>query len=230
AKKCQIILLKPTSMNAIYHHIQTIGQIFKQVEKAQKCISDIQTQLHLISEKVSEIPENKRKRVARLMGRDSLMTPGINSFQNEYIRAAGGIPHSIDKKGQIIPVTLAEWKNFNPQMIYGCGGDRYLEDTLFQKSGWKDVDAIKQGNIHYFPCELTCRASTQTAYFVTWLSATLYPELFQEKAKKIYPEKIFQTQDVDLSLSFVRTAKIAFSHVNDLVCKTLMIDFKHPQY
>ncbi|MBW2014863.1 MAG: hypothetical protein JRI69_13950 [Deltaproteobacteria bacterium] len=58
------------------------------------------------------------------MGRDPVMTPGDDSFQNEMIRAAGGIPPVLGKKGHIVVMTKEEWVRFNPQVIYACGGDR----------------------------------------------------------------------------------------------------------
>jgi len=226
---CQVVVFKSTTVQNIYHHLKLLGQILNCQDKAIDCISSIQNQLAFISKKIESIPEQKRKRVIRLMGNESIMTPGIDSFQNEFIRLAGGIPHSIHEKGHIIPVTLNDWKSFNPQVIYGCSGDRDVADHFFQRPGWKDVDAVKNASIYYFPCELTCRASTHSADFVTWLSAILYPELFEESKKQIRSEKIIRTKKVELPLSFVNQAKIAFGYVSDLECKSLIIDFKKPQ-
>lgn len=52
------------------------------------------------------------------MGRDKVTTPGDDSFQNEFIRAAGGIPPQLGKKGSVVDVTLDEWKRFNPLLIF----------------------------------------------------------------------------------------------------------------
>jgi ABC-type Fe3+-hydroxamate transport system substrate-binding protein len=101
------------------------------------------------------------------------MTPGDDAFQNEMIRAAGGIPPAFGKNGKTVPVTLAEWTAFNPEVIYGCGGDREAAERLLNRPGWKDVDAVKNGRIFYFPCDLTCRLSTRTGYFVSCLSSRI---------------------------------------------------------
>ncbi|GAH97673.1 unnamed protein product, partial [marine sediment metagenome] len=110
-----------------------------------------------------------------------VMVPGDDSFQNEMIRAAGGIPPVLGKKGNIVVVTREEWKRFNPQVIYGCGDDRGTAKKFFNLPGWKNVDAVKNGKIFYFPCDLTCRASTKTGYFVSWLSAKVYEDEFSRK-------------------------------------------------
>ena len=228
SRKCQTVVFAPASIKKSLANMQTLGQMFNCSEKAATSISNIQKQLDFIASKLSDIPLKNRKRVMRLMGHESVMTPGADSFQNEFIRLAGGIPPSFTKKGHIVPVRLDKWKEFNPQVLYGCGFDRELRKTVLQQPGWKDVDAIRNNRIHNFPCELTCRASTHSAYFITWLSATLYPELFQES--KVYPETIFRTKPLAVPLSYIQSAAIAFSHVNDLIGKTLLIDFHHPQF
>ena len=164
------------------------------------------------------------------MGRNQIMTPGEDSFQNEMIEAAGGIPPHLHKQGDIVPVTLEEWKTFNPQVIYGCGGDSETGNDFFTKAGWKDVEAVKNGRIYYFPCDLTCRAATNTGYFVSWLSATLYPEPFSIKADQILEEKIFKSRklDIDLDLDYIKNVCIAYSHIHDFINKTLIVEFDEP--
>jgi ABC-type Fe3+-hydroxamate transport system substrate-binding protein/adenosylcobinamide amidohydrolase len=228
SKKCQTIVLASSSINQTLSHIKILGQMFNCEEKATASISDMNKQLKFISNKISVIPLEKRKRVMRLMGRETLMTPGADSFQNEYIRLAGGIPPNFTNIGQIVSVDLDDWKAFNPQILYGCAFDLELGQTLLQKPGWKDVDAIKNNRIFAFPCELTCRASMHSAYFITWLSATLYPELFQKSNGS--SEKIFRTKPLTIPLSYIKSAGIVYSHVNDLMGKTLLIDFHQPQF
>jgi ABC-type Fe3+-hydroxamate transport system substrate-binding protein/adenosylcobinamide amidohydrolase len=228
SKKCQSIVFAPASIKKSLTHIKILGQIFNCSEKATKSISRIQKQLDFIASKVSDIPRKKRKRVMRLMGRERVMTPGSDSFQNEFIRLAGGIPPNFTKKGHIVSVSLDEWQNFNPQILYGCGFNQELGKTVLQQPGWKDVDAITNYQIHNFPCELTCRVSIHSAYFITWLSATLYPELFQKS--KLYPETVFKTKLLTIPLSDIKYSAIAYGHVNDLLCKTLLIDFHQPQF
>ena len=228
SKTCQTVVLAPDSITKTLAHIEILGQMFNCSEKAASCIAKIKMQLDLIANKVSRIPLDKRKRVMRLMGDEHVMTPGSDSFQNEFIRLAGGIPPNFTQKGQIVQVGLDAWKTFNPQVLYGCGFDLELGKTVLQQPGWKDVDAIKNYQFHSFPCELTCRASIHCAYFITWLSATLYPELFQES--KIYPETIFKTKPLTIPLPYIKHAGIACCHVNDLIGKTLLIDFHQTQY
>ena len=226
--KCKLINLETDSIADSYKNINLLGKIFNKEKKAAAIVDEIKNRLKVIEKKISKIPLSERKRVLRLMGRDPVMTPGDDSFQNEMIRAAGGIPPVFGKKGNIVVITKEEWIKFNPQVIYGCGGDRETAKKFFNRPGWKDVDAVKNGKIFYFPCDLTCRASTNTGYFVSWLSSVIYTDEFSKKENQVLEEKVFKSRRLDLNLDYIKDARILYSHIHDFQNKTLVINFKKP--
>jgi iron complex transport system substrate-binding protein len=144
------------------------------------------------------------------------------------IRAAGGITLALGKKGNIVVITREEWIRFDPQVIYGCGGDRETAGKFFNRPGWKDVDAVKNGRIFYFPCDLTCRASTNTGYFVSWLASRIYTDEFSKEEDQVLEEKVFKSRGLELDLDYIKEARISYSHIHDFLNKTLIIDFKEP--
>ncbi|MDL1967941.1 MAG: adenosylcobinamide amidohydrolase [Deltaproteobacteria bacterium] len=227
-EKCQLINLDAKSVFDIYRNINLLGKIFNRQKQAETLIKDIKNELQIVAGKVERIPESKRKRVVRLMGRDPVMTPGDDSFQNEYIRIAGGIPPKLDKNGNIVPVTREEWMRFNPQVIYGCGGDRETAEKFLDQPGWKDVDAVKNGKIFYFPCDLTCRASTSAGCFVSWLFARIYENEFSRKEVQIFKDHIVKSRHIDIDLDYIEDAHIVYSRIHDCVNKTLIVEFKSP--
>ncbi|MBW2615045.1 MAG: adenosylcobinamide amidohydrolase [Deltaproteobacteria bacterium] len=226
--RCRLINLETDSIADSYKNIRLLGRIFDKENEAREIIEKIKSELETIAKKVARIPQSKRKRVIRLMGRDPVMTPGDDSFQNEMIRAAGGIPPELGKKGNIVVITKEEWVRFNPQVIYGCGGDRETAKKFFNSPGWKDVDAVKNGRIFYFPCDLTCRASTNTGYFVSWLASRIYTDEFSKKEDQVLEEKIFKSRKLDLDFDYIKDVLISYSHIHDFLNKTLIIDFKGP--
>ena len=226
--KCMLINLETNSIADSYNNIRLLGKIFNKEKQAGKLVDEITTQLRIISDKVDKIPLSKRKRVLRLMGSDPVMTPGDDSFQNEMIKAAGGIPPVLTKNGDIVGITKQEWMKFNPQVIYGCGDDRETAKRFFNRPGWKDVDAVKNRQIYYFPCDLTCRAATHTGYFVSWLSARIYKDEFSKKETHVLKEQVFKSRGLDLDFDYIKHARISYSHIHDFLNKTLIIDFKSP--
>jgi adenosylcobinamide amidohydrolase len=156
------------------------------------------------------------------------MTPGIDSFQNEMIQAAGGISHNFEGHGEIIEVKKEDWVRFNPQVIYGCGGDKKTAEKFFSLPGWKDVEAVKNGRIYYFPCDLTCRASINTGYFVSWLAAQTYGDEFFQARNRVFREDVFKTENLAIDLDFIKDIRIIHSRILDFINKTLIVDFREP--
>ena len=226
--KCMLITLETNSIADSYNNIRLLGKIFNKEKQAAELVDEIKTQLRIISDKVEKIPDSKRKRVLRLMGSDPVMTPGDDSFQNEMIKAAGGIPPVLAKNGDIVVITKQEWMKFNPQVIYGCGDDRETAKKFFNRPGWKDVDAVKNRQIYYFPCDLTCRVATHTGYFVSWLASRVYTEEFSKKENQVLEEKIFKSRRLDLNLDYIKDTRILYSYVHDFLNKTLIVDFNRP--
>ncbi len=224
----QLINLETRSIAESYRNIRLLGKIFQKEEAAERLVSAIEGQLGTINRKLAKIPAGKKKRVIRLMGRNRRMTPGDDSFQNEMIRAAGGITPVLGKNGNVVEITKAEWMKFNPQAIYGCGDDRKAAETLLARPGWKDVDAVRDGQIFFFPCQLTCRAAAHTGYFVSWLSSRIYADAYSKKEDQVLPEEVFRTRRLDIVLPYVSSAVILYSHIYDFMNKTLLVDFTKP--
>ncbi len=209
-------------------NIMALGKLLNRETQARQVVQKNRLEIAHIEKKLRTV-SNNRKRVIRLMGRDKIMTPGNTSFQNELIRLAGGIPPNFGKKGSVVGVTKEEWVKFNPQVIYGCGSDRQAAENFFSRPGWKEVDAVKNHQIYYFPCELTCRAATHSGYFVSWLSSMIYTDKFATQTNDILPVKITRSRPINLDLEYVKSAVVNYSDIYDFGNKTLVVDFKEPQ-
>ena len=223
----RIIRLPIDSFPDLYQTIRLLGQIFQAEDRATALSNDIIRSLAHTARKSNAIPPPEKKRVIRLMGRDTVMVPGDDSFQNEMIRAAGGIPPTLGKSGKVVPITLAEWTAFNPQVVYGCGDDRETAGKLLNRPGWKDVDAVKNGKIFYFPCDLTCRLSSRMGYFVSCLSSRIYEDQYSKAAPAI-PDGAEGARPVAVDLPWVASAEIRDTRLYDYVHKTLLVHFSHP--
>ncbi|MCD4719510.1 MAG: ABC transporter substrate-binding protein, partial [Desulfobacula sp.] len=223
---CNLFVFQTDTIENSYKSIAALGKIFNREKQAQKIIEKNTSEMNHIKRKLAKIDNLNKKRVIRLMGKETIMTPGSDSFQNEIIRAAGGIPPDFGKKGNITNVTKKEWMKFNPQVIYGCAPDKEAAKNYFSKSGWKDVDAVKNHQIYYFPCDLTCRVSTHTGYFVSWLSSVIYTREFSNPENDILPTGIVHSRPLEIDLEYIKSASIAYSNIYDFENKTLIIDFK----
>jgi adenosylcobinamide amidohydrolase/ABC-type Fe3+-hydroxamate transport system substrate-binding protein len=227
-KNVLLVELKTTSVLDGINTISLLGQIFDKPEQARVIRSKIDEQIDLITQKLNRIKPDQKLRVMRLMGRDQLMTPGNDSFQNDLIRMSGGIPPDFDKKGAIVSVTKAEWMHFNPQVIYGCGQDSEIEQLILTQPGWKDVDAVKNKRIYYFPCDLTCRAATNTGYFVQWLASSIYGKQFALAENLFFEPRIIASKSISPDFDCIEKIRVDDTHILDFVNKSLVIDLKSP--
>ncbi len=223
----QLVQIAPQSIKESFDYIRQLGRLFHKNEEAERLIAEEERQLKVIAEKVAKIAPEKKLRVMRLMGREEIKTPGDDSFQNEYILAAGGIAPGFGKNGSIVPVSLEEWQEFNPQVLYGCGGDRETL-TILEQPGWKDVEAVKNNKIFFFPCDLTCRAATHSGYFVSWLAAGIYADEFSDPAQLVLPQKVVERKSLSLDLDYVEKAEIISSDIKDFRNKTVVVTFDRP--
>ncbi len=227
-KDVRLIELATSSVLDGIDHILLLGRIFEREARAEAIKLKIDAEIELISKKLNLIKPDKKLRVMRLMGRDSLMTPGSDSFQNELIRMAGGIPHNFNKKGDIVEVTKEEWVGFNPQVLYGCGNDSEIEKQVLTLPGWNKVDAVKNRRIYYFPCDLTCRAATNTGYFIQWLASSIYGKEFALKENSFIESRIFASKDIRPDFDYIEKIRIADTRILDFLNKSLVIDLKTP--
>ena len=225
--KAILIRLSSGSIAESYDHIRLLGRIFHREAKAAEIIAEEERKLAVIARKIARIPVEKHQRVMRLMGRDKVAAPGDDSFQNEYIRAAGGIAPVFGKKGNIITVSLEEWQAFNPQVLYGCGDDRQILAILDQP-GWREVDAVRDKRILFFPCDLTCRVSTHAGYFVSWLAAGIHGQDFGDEDNFVLPQQVVGRKPLLIGLDYVTQAEIIESDIKDFRNKTVALRFKTP--
>ncbi len=211
-----------------FETLRQMGRIFNRSREAEAIVSRNREELDLIHRKVVALPAGYRKRVMRIMGRDTVMTPGANSLQNEIIRLAGGIPPDFVSPGPVVPVGSNNLTAFNPQVLYGCGGDRQLRDGPLASLPWQNVEALQTQSVFFFPCELTCRAATRSGYFVSWLAARIYAEAFSDPAHQVLPDAVMTTKPITLQLANVRTVCIVHSRIRDFTHKTLQLDLETP--
>lgn len=226
-----VVFLETKTLAKSFETIHKLGHVFGKEKTARRMIDKIKADLDLVARKIAGIPQKDRQRVIRLMGRKTVMTPGRDSFQNEVIRAAGGITHDIERNGTVIPVDRDRWQSFDPQFIYGCKGDDRTAATFFKLSGWKDVSAVKNGRVYYFPCDLTCRAATHTGDFVAWLAATIYTDTFSDTGNLVDKEAVVAVGELPAETvmpDYVKKGRIVQSRIYDFIHKTLVLDFTEP--
>lgn len=224
----KIVVFEPKDINSLYKTIKILSNIFEKKDDGLKLINKIKHQLDHIQKKLNHIKKQQRLRVMRIMGRNVLMTPTVNSFQNQLIRLAGGIPPSFQGDGAIVEVSKKDWITFNPQVVYFCGGDSKLINKIKSLPEWSAVSAIRNNRIYSYPCALTCRLSAHTGYFVSWLASDIYSKEFLDERYWVNKDKIISKRKIPVSLDYIKNVYFIKSSIFDFINKTILITFKTP--
>ncbi|NOR24710.1 MAG: adenosylcobinamide amidohydrolase, partial [Desulforhopalus sp.] len=100
--------------------------------------------------------------------------------------------------------------------------------SILSQPGWGDVDAVQDNRIIFFPCDLTCRASTHTGYFVSWLAARLYENEFADPEQLVLPAKVVQKRELEIDYDYIAQAEKVYSDILDFRNKSVLIKLKEP--
>jgi ABC-type Fe3+-hydroxamate transport system substrate-binding protein/adenosylcobinamide amidohydrolase len=228
-----VLYLHAATMADGFRQLELLGQIFACRAAAAELAAKNRRQLDLIARKVAKIPPQKRRRVLRFMrcndAGDRILTPGADSFQTEMIRAAGGIPPDLgSRNGAVVELTREEFRAFNPEVIYGCSGDREAAETLLRREDWRVAAVTAPGGLMWFPGEMTCRAGAHMGDFVSWLAARLYTKEFAVPENEVQPRAVGATRPLEIGLDYIRRAVIVESTIHDFTNRSLVIDFTSP--
>ena len=226
---CKLLVMETRNLEEAFYQMELMGRLFDCETEAAETIKRNREELALVKARLSALPDQRKKRVACVMGEAELECTGDDSFQNEMIAAAGGIPPRWGKTGSSVTVSQKAWQEFNPQVIYGCQRNEKTLRALLNRKGWKEVEAVKSGNITTFPCHLTSRISIWAGYFVQWLATVLYLDTFADTGKAVLKNEVLAQRPVAVDLPYVSKAQVVEHRVADAVFKSLVVRFKKPQ-
>ncbi len=224
-----LLVITAQSMDETFEQIHRLGKMFQCEEKAGEILARIHNQLSQVAQRLDREHDLKKKRVVRVMAGDALTVPGDDSFQNEMIRAAGGITAQWGENGFAVPMDPEIWQEFNPQVIYGCKDNADKVRQLLQTEPYRNVEAVQEGRIHMFPCRMTCYASSITGNFVQWLAAVLYPDICADPQKAVTADAILRHTPVTSGLDYVQHAEVIEHRLADSTYKSLVLTFDTPQ-
>jgi len=225
---CRLVNLEPFTLADGCETLTILGKIFDRRDAARAVCARNRAQLDLIARKAATIAPSERLRVICLLGPGPVRVPGDDAFQNGMIRAAGGIPPTLGRNSPRTEISEAEWRAFDPQVVYGCSDSCRAIERYLGRPGWRAVEAVRNSRVYFFPCDLAGRNATRSGEFVSWLAARMYGEAFARRDHQVTTDAVVGTRDLDLGLDYVQSAQIVYSRINDFENKTLLVDFTRP--
>ncbi|MEJ5226703.1 ABC transporter substrate-binding protein [Thermodesulfovibrio sp.] len=191
-KGIKVIGIYPESLAELYKDMRMHGKLFGKEKRVEEVIREMEKIFKLISEKVSKIPPQKRKKVIHLGGAPTRVS-GALGVTNDIIKIAGGVNPAETFIQRHIDVSLEKIVQWNPDLIFIWGSAGYDESWLYNNSQWRFIKAVQTKQIYKLPKWSTW--SPRLAPIALYMAMKIYPEAFRdinfEKVIDDFYKKVF---------------------------------------
>ena len=227
AKGIPVLFLDTKRLADAPENIRCLGRLMNAEREAEHIITRENGFQQLAAAKLSRLSGTVLPRVMRVMGMfdDALLAPGDDSFQNDMIRHAGGIPPSFGMNGQAVRIGPAQLRAFNPDIVYVGALDPEELHKRLSAPEW----GASYAKVLAFPRDVVSRAATHYGFFSLWLSAELHAGAFAKEEHQVHHDRVLAGKQFSLPFSYVAEAAVFEAGVFDFPAKTLIIRFTSTQ-
>lgn len=185
--KIPVLSFDPQSMAAIQSSIQRISVATGHVESGDQLIQKLDREMTSIQKQVKPYQKQGKPRVFYQVWDQPLMTAGPTSFIGELIQLAGGDNIFKDVKLAYPQVSEESLIVRNPDVILlprTKGGPSDAAEairTLSERSGWKQMNAVKNKRVYLLEDDLVSRPGPRVVLGLQKVAQALYPEAFPKQ-------------------------------------------------
>ncbi len=174
-----VICVNLKSYSDIKALITLLGEIYGVEDRAGKVISDMNTVVAMVRERVSAIPVSKRVKVLYLWSKPTKVQGGRGTME-DAIELAGCVNPAAEELASksYVNVDFEQIARWNPDLIVIWWYAKYGPDTLLNDSKWQVIKAVKEGNVFREPYYE--HWGPDFTLFVLWLAKKAYPSLFSD--------------------------------------------------
>lgn len=173
---------------------EMIGSPYK--EKAEKLTKYIDQNIDTVSKTLKSIKENE-KPLVYYVTKDMYKSTGKGTIMEEWVKYGGGRYATSDiGTGMRVEVNKESILKKNPDIIFVGGGEgsKELVEKFKNSPEWKDINAVKNNNIHIIPqgCFGWDRFGAESSLQILWSANKIHPGLvkidMKEEARKFYKD------------------------------------------
>ena len=176
SERIRVVLVNPLTVNETITDIARLGELMSVREIALNLVTKLRSRLSAVDNRVSAIGRENKLTISRILEVEDgrFYVAGPLSFQYDIISRAGGL-NVTDSIPEAYPkITLAQLREWDPQVVFNCGFDLNSLPGIANKPEWRSLSAVQSGNIYSFDCNLTCRTGPRIVDMVELLFNTLY--------------------------------------------------------
>jgi iron complex transport system substrate-binding protein len=178
-----VYALDPNTLEEVYTRLELVGRLTGHEEEAAQVVTDMQGRVRAVSERVGTIPQEDRLSVYWEVFDEPRMTAGPATFIGQLIELAGGVNIFADVSEDYPQISDEEVIGRNPAVIMGpeTMGEKLTIETVAQRPGWDQVDAVQNGRIYLFDGDMVSRSGPRLAQVLELMARALYPDLFEQR-------------------------------------------------
>lgn len=178
----KFMVIDPQDIDGILADIELLGKITGTEKRARELVEDMRA---VISQVRSQVEGARPVSVFFVVdGTDpnNPWTAGPGSFIDALITMAGGDNVAGEAVGAWVQFSIEQVVSSNPEIIIvqtiTAGVPTIATEVLEQHPGWRETDAVKQGNILLINGDLTSRPGPRIVQGLEELAKIIHPELF----------------------------------------------------
>lgn len=176
-KGLKVIAIYPESLSELYDVMRLHGKLFGKEKEMEHSIDEMEKIFKLIRERVSKIPNNKRRKALWLGGKPTSVACGIG-VTNDIFKLIGGINPAAQIPQRNADVPMERIITWNPDVIFIWGNAGYTAQSILQGSQWRFIKAIREDRVYKAPEWSTW--SPRLAPVALWMAMKTYPEYFRD--------------------------------------------------
>jgi len=172
-----VYAVDPRSITAVMKTGQALGVVLAVPDVANRILSNMQTRLDHIKEKVAK--SRFRPRVFFQIGLSPIFSVGPNTLADEMITLGGG-RNVVQGKTQYPVYSREQVLELAPEVyiISTMTQENVFEDIKQRWQPWQQIPAVRNQRMYLINSDLTSRPSPRALYGLECVAAAIHPELF----------------------------------------------------
>ena len=170
----------PETIEQTLEQILLVGKLTGTTQAANDIVNRCRNNLKKIEEKFQDIPTEKRLKCLRLMSTKAMVI-GRKSFQNDFIKRAGGVNIFEDIEETYPIVSFEDVKAKDPDIIiFNRDNEQEAIEWFLEQPGWNELRAAKERRLISISCDYICHPNTRIDETVEILATRFYPGRFKK--------------------------------------------------
>jgi iron complex transport system substrate-binding protein len=170
-----VVLHGTEDIDGAYDAIEKVDMILGDKDAANKIVSDMKKKVEMVKSKVKDVKKPKVYYVVSY-GQYGDYTGGKDTYIDKMIQSAGGANIAEDVSGW--KYSLEKVMENDPDIII-CSKYFNTKEGLMKENGYKDLRAVKNGNVFEIDNNLLDRQGPRMADGLLELARVIHPELFK---------------------------------------------------